>query len=92
MLHFSSIFKSLVQILEEKKGGTACVLYSIILSKGFYEYDISVSVSVQLLKILFSLKYEMQDNSNSPLIDSSGKVINKPRLLNLFLSTILCVR
>ena len=90
MLHFSSIFKSVFQILEEKKGGTACVLYSIILSKGFYEYDICISV--QLLKILFSLKYEMQDNSSSPLIDSSGKVINEPRKWNLFLSTILCVR
>ena len=32
------IYKYVFQLFEEKKAGIACLLYSIILSKGFYEW------------------------------------------------------
>ena len=33
------LFSSHFQIVSPRKGGVACLLYSIVLSKGFYEYN-----------------------------------------------------
>ena len=59
---------------DEKKGGLMCLLYSIVLSKGFYEYYLIIFLLDSFYFLISSLKYEMQDHNMKPLIDTNGKV------------------
>ena len=61
------------QFLQEKEGGLLCLLYSLVLSKGFDEYCRPEMIS-DLTKSAFRIKADMQDQFQKPLVTQEDEV------------------
>ena len=58
--------------MDEKSGGLACLLYSIVLSNGFIKWDFSLKHI--FYTIYNSLAKDRQDQAGSPLVEGVEKV------------------